>query len=76
MIAKYQNLTQAGTKKNFRFLVYDLNKQAMIYESVIYFNKLIGMLKSGLYTFVNGYMYYNNNVIKLRYDLIETPNSY
>ena len=30
---------------------------------------MIGRLNSGLYTFVDGHIYYNNNVIKIRYDL-------
>ena len=30
----------------------------------------MGILKSGLYTYVNGHIYYNNNAIKIRYDLI------
>lgn len=37
---------------------------------------MIGRLLSGLYTFVDGHIYYNNNVIKIRYDLINTENSY
>lgn len=31
---------------------------------------LEGILKSNIYTLVNGHMYYNNNVFKIRYDLI------
>ena len=38
-------------------------------ESVLHFQPLIGRLESGLYTFVDGHIYYNNNVIKIRYDL-------
>ena len=33
-------------------------------------DELIGRLLSGLYTFVDGHIYYNNNVIKIRYDLL------
>ena len=29
-----------------------------------------GILKSNIYTLVDGHMYYNNNVFKIRYDLI------
>ena len=39
-------------------------------ESVLEFKPLIGRLESGLYTFVDGHIYYNNNCIKIRYDLI------
>jgi len=37
---------------------------------------LIGRLLSGLYTFVDGHIYYNNNVIKIRYDLIKSVDSH
>ena len=30
----------------------------------------MGILKSGLYTYVQGHIYYNNNVIKIRFDLL------
>jgi len=43
----------------------------MIFSTVIKFVPLIGKLESGLYTFVDGHIYYNNNVIKIRYDLID-----
>ena len=39
-------------------------------ESYLEFTPLIGRLESGLYTFVDGHIYYNNNCIKIRYDLI------
>jgi hypothetical protein len=33
--------------------------------------EIIGRLKSNLYNFVEGHIYYGNNVIKIRYDLLE-----
>jgi len=36
---------------------------------------LVGRLRSGLYTFVDGHIYFNNDVIKIRYDLIESENN-
>lgn len=33
--------------------------------------ELIGRLRSGLCTFVGGHLYYNKDVIKIRYDLIK-----
>lgn len=32
---------------------------------------LIGRLLSGLYLLLNGHIYFNNNVIKIRYDLLK-----
>ena len=37
--------------------------------------EIIGRLKSNLYNFVGGHIYYNNKVIKIRYDLLETSQS-
>lgn len=44
----------------------------MIFEKIIKNKTLIGRLESGLYTFVDGHIYYSNNVIKIRYDLISS----
>ena len=52
-----------------RFKIYDLKTEQTIFDSCITFKPLIGRLNSGLYTFVDGHIYYNNNVIKIRYDL-------
>ena len=46
------------------------------YEAELHFKLLIGRLLSGLYTFVDGHIYYNNNVIKIRYDVIDSHNSH
>ena len=36
---------------------------------------MIGRLKSGTFTFIKGHIYYKNNVIKIRYDLINSANN-
>ena len=46
----------------------------MVFESDIQYKPLIGRMLSGMYTFVDGHIYYNNNVIKIRYDLIDLHN--
>jgi hypothetical protein len=33
--------------------------------------EIIGRLKSNLYNFVEGHIYFRNKVIKIRYDLLE-----
>lgn len=50
--------------------MYDLSESTSLYDKPINYWKLIGRLKSGLYTFVDGHIYFNNDVIKIRYDLI------
>ena len=52
------------------FKIFDLATQQIVFTTQINFEPLIGKLSSGLYTFVDGHIYYNNNVIKIRYDLI------
>ena len=48
-------------------------ERKIIFEKVIYDKKLIGRLESGLYTLADGHIYFSNNVIKVRYDLINSP---
>ena len=43
------------------------------FETLISYGPLIGRLESGMYTFVDGHIYYNTNVIKIRYDLMDSP---
>ena len=49
----------------------------MFLETYIEYPPLVGRLLSGLHTFVDGHIYYSNNVIKIRYDIIneETKNT-
>ena len=48
----------------------------MYCEIRIQSEQLIGRLLSGLYTFVDGHIYYNNNVIKIRYDLMTSKTAH
>lgn len=50
--------------------IFCLEKYSILFESNIYDKALIGRLESGMYTFASGHYYFNNNVIKIRYDLI------
>lgn len=62
--------------KTYRFKIYCLEKNEELYMADLEYKPLIGRLLSGLYTFVDGHIYYNNNVIKIRYDLILGQNSH
>ena len=57
------------------FKIYDMVKMHEEFEITLKNEELIGRLLSGLYTFVDGHIYFNNNVIKIRYDLISTQNT-
>ena len=61
--------------KVYKFKIFDLNANEFIYESKIDYEPLIGRLKSGTFTFIKGHIYYKNNVIKIRYDLINSANN-
>ena len=67
--------TAKGNTKTFKFNIYDPSHDRVTYDAIITNKALIGRLKGGLYTFVNGHIYYNNNVIKVRYDLINNNKS-
>jgi len=65
-----------SSKLTYKLKVYDCHANRIQYETTITNQVLIGRLHSGMYTFSDGHIYYSNNVIKLRYDLIESVNSY
>lgn len=54
------------------FKIFDLKQRIILFEKTIKNKTLIGRLESGLFTFVDGHIYYSNNVIKIRYDLINS----
>jgi hypothetical protein len=48
----------------------DSNESNTLYHGKVTNTTLIGRLISTLYSFVDGHIYYNNDVIKIRYDLL------
>ena len=61
------------TKKRLGKIIYviDLNENnTQIYSGKLQNSELKGRLKTGLFMFVDGHMYYNNKCIKLRFDLL------
>jgi hypothetical protein len=66
-------MTQQGT--TYHLKIYDFTNDRLIYEHPIKNRLLSGILKSGLFTFADGHIYFNNNAIKVRYDLISNPNN-
>ena len=70
-------LSGVKNKKNRRdkfITLYDLESEKELIEFRVKSREVIGRLKSNLYNFVGGHIYYGNKVIKVRYDLIERPN--
>ena len=52
--------------------IYDIISEKMILETLLTSNNFIGKLKSNIYQFHNGYWYYRDSVVKVRYDLINS----
>ena len=58
--------------KRDKFLtIYDLEAEKVLFQIMIKNREIIGRLKTNLYNFTEGHIYFNNKVIKIRYDLIE-----
>ena len=51
--------------------LYDINKERIMVRVQVNSREIIGRLKSNLYNFVGGHIYYGNNVIKCRYDILK-----
>jgi len=67
-------LSGIKNKKNRRdkFLtLFDMETEISLFRMQVTNKELIGRLKSNLYNFVDGHIYYGNNVIKIRYDVLE-----
>ena len=58
-------------KRDKFITIYCLTSEKIVFQMNVVSEELIGRLKSNLYNLVGGHIYYNNNVIKIRYDMIE-----
>jgi hypothetical protein len=61
----------ASLERKNMFKIMDYKNNEILHESEVKDPELIGRLKTGLYTYSNGHIYFNNNCIKIRYDLLE-----
>jgi hypothetical protein len=75
ILSKVTSSRDAVDKIFHVFKIFDFVEQEIVYESNLYNPELVGRLKSGLYTFVKGHIYYSNNVIKIRYDLLNAKSN-
>ena len=64
-------IKNAKDKRDKFITIFDFSKEKVIWTMQIQDVNLIGRLKTNLYNFVGGHIYYNNKVIKIRYDLLE-----
>lgn len=51
--------------------LFDFSNETILHQIKVTNREIIGRLKSNLYNFVEGHIYYGNKVIKIRYDQIE-----
>ena len=56
-------------KKRFMKII-DLHNNYVLFNSTISDKDLVGRLKCGIFSLVGGHLYYDNRVIKIRYDLL------
>lgn len=68
LFSKEDNFTQRQIR--YRTKIYDVTLGKTIYDGRLNDPDLIGLFFLGTFTFQNGYFYYSNSVIKLRYDLL------
>lgn len=67
----YSYLPKLQEGFNYKVTLFDLTKNRIIFEQMVTNKELHGRLQSGLYIIIDGHIYYKNNVIKVRYDLID-----
>lgn len=56
--------------------LFDMTRNKGFFEVQLTIESLIGRLKSGLCRINNGHIYYNNNLIKMRLDLINSEKNF
>jgi hypothetical protein len=71
----YSKILGVSESLSNKVQILDLMKKKVIFEILVNNFELKGRLDSGLYTLTDGHIYYSNNVIKIRYDLIDQPNN-
>jgi hypothetical protein len=66
----YKKLSFTGLK-NHHMKILELDTCNLIQELSLSNTQMIGRIKSDLFTFTDGFIYWNNNMIKIRYDLLD-----
>jgi hypothetical protein len=64
-------IKNSKNKRDKFVTIYSLESEKILYSLQVKNREIIGRLKSNMYSFVEGHIYYGNKVIKVRYDLIE-----
>ena len=62
------SLTKNGSQHSLK--IYDIENEKQLWSGKIKNEELIGRMKSSIYQLVDGHMFYSNNCVKVRYDLL------
>ena len=64
------SMKKTGRYNSIQISDIDDTSKSALWKGKVKNEELIGRIKSGLFIFIDGHLYYNNNVIKCRYDLL------
>mgnify|MGYP001401189499 CR=1 FL=1 len=70
ILTKIKEVSDSVLKTVYTFKLFDLYTDSILIELNLENQNLIGRLKSGLFSFIDGHIYFSNDLIKIRYDLI------
>ena len=70
MMLLTKELEEASIDRLFMKIMHLNNRENILLECDILEPKMKGILLSGEFSLIDGHIYYNNNVIKIRYDLM------
>ena len=76
VLIQTKNQTGEGDEVSTNLKLFNIKLNKTIADIRLNYDNLIGRIKSGLFTVNDGYIYYNNSLIKMRLDLISSPKSY
>ena len=70
MLIVLSGIKNAKDKRDKFVTLYNFEKEQIMVRIEVKSPEVIGRLKSNLYNFVGGHLYYANKVIKVRYDVL------
>ena len=76
MLIQQKRLNSETEQTISKLKLFDIEKNKTIFEVQLNIDSLIGRLKSGLCRINQGHIYFNNNLIKMRNDLISCEKNY
>jgi hypothetical protein len=72
LLVKSEEESPQGEYQAYTIKIYDFITEDFLFETKVTDPGFIGRIMSGLFTYADGHIYFSNNVIKIRYDLIES----